>query len=271
MGASQSTGEQYWVETRVFMRVWRAILCALLVAFFFYMHSVKYLQTFNLDCAAPGMLTSDRWDWDFILQAFYGLWLITLLWASGMMLDIWYRWEPYAFFIGLNAATLMWLFATGIYLSVDVTRANTSTSSGNAFNDFRICGVFGSIAAFQDRCKLTGPYTPGVTEAELGINGPKIFQLVFHWIFFVMAAVTMIYVPTSYKQSQLEMGKGLPAEEPLLEDENGDGGTRGVSGRVSGVGGNNNNRIRAQIPQAPSGPSRRGGHVPRRYRSRFKQ
>ena len=225
MGAAASSGEEYWEQTRVFMRVWRGILCALLVALFFYSPAIRYLDTYDLNCAAPGTLTSELWSWEFILQALYGFFLIPLLWIAGEMITEWYNWRPYMWFLIWNAITLMWMVSTGIYLSVEASHANTVNSPGNAFNDFRACGVFGSVSTWTDYCKLTGPYTPGVLESELGINDPKMFQLVMHWLFVVMAGISMIYVPTTYKSSQLEMGKTLDVpspgnSEPLLpEDE----------------------------------------------------
>lgn len=225
MGAAQSSGEEFWEQTRVFMRVWRGVLCALLIVFFFYAHAIRYIHSYDLDCASPGMLVSDRWNWDFVLHGLYGFFLILLLWSSGEMLTEWYSWKPYTWFIIWNAVTLVWLFSTGIYLSVEAGRANRVDSPGNAFNDPRACCVFGSLSAWQDRCKLTGPCTPGVLDTDLGLSGPKVFQLVLHWLFVVMVGITMIYVPTTYKSSQLEMGKTLPVSahesnggngEPLL-------------------------------------------------------
>ena len=207
MGASYSSGEEYWSETRTYMRAWRGVLAAILVAFFFYSHAIRYEHTYDKDCATPGMLFSQVWSWNFVLQAFYGFFMIGLLWISGEMLTEWYSWKPYVAFIVWNALTLLWLTATIIYLTVEGTRSNGTGSNGNVFNDFRICGVYGGLPAFQNECRITGAYNPGLLESELGWNGPRIFQYVFHWLFWVMAVFSMAYVPSAYKKSQLEMGK----------------------------------------------------------------
>lgn len=257
MGASQSNGLEFWANTRTFMRIWRGMLCAFLMAFFFYAPAIKYEQTYTANCAAPGTLLSQIWSWDFVLQAFYAIFLILLLWSSGDMLIEWHAWKPYVWFLIINAITLLWLLSTGIYLAVEASRANTVNSGGNVFNDFRACCVYGSLPAYATECFLTGACTPGLTQADLGINGPRIFQLVFHIIFLIWTCVSMIYVPTAYKASQVAMGQLTRAEEePLLDSS-------------SSSNGNNDNEVEptsSHMPYADEVPRKKRAQDKRRIR-----
>lgn len=117
------------------------------------------------------------------------------------MLLFWYNRLFYVIFAGFTVLLLGYQFAISVYLSILASRANSCAAVGNPFNDFRICGVCGTFVSWAGQCYGEAPYNPPVT-GNLSVNSPRLFQLVFNWVFTIFLGFAMLYVPVYYKNSQ---------------------------------------------------------------------
>jgi hypothetical protein len=117
------------------------------------------------------------------------------------MLLFWYNRLFYVIFAGFTVLLLGYQFAISVYLSILASRANSCAAVGNPFNDFRICGVCGTFVSWAGQCFGEAPYNPPVT-GNLSVNSPRLFQLVFNWVFTIFLGFAMLYVPVYYKNSQ---------------------------------------------------------------------
>jgi hypothetical protein len=197
----KTAGEVEWNRSRIIAVVYLMVLGALLAGYYFYQHAIRYNQSYDMNCAAPGVLTSDIWGWEFMLQGFTGLLFIPFLMAGFTMLLFWSNRIAYYIVVIFSLLLVGYQFAISVHLTIEASRANTCTAVGNSFNDFRICGVCGTFIAWTGACFNTAPYNPPVT-GNLMINAPKSFQLAFNWIFFLAALLALGYVPTYYIKSQ---------------------------------------------------------------------
>jgi len=65
-------GEAEWNRTRAVLVSYLMVLGALLAGYFFYQHAVRYTQSYDVNCAAPGILVSEIWSADFVMQGLTG-------------------------------------------------------------------------------------------------------------------------------------------------------------------------------------------------------
>jgi hypothetical protein len=194
-------GEAEWNRTRAVVVSYLMVLGALMAGYFFYQHAVRYTQSYDVNCAAPGVLVSEIWSADFVMQGLTGLLLVAYLLLGFAMLLFWYNRLFYVFFAGFTVLLFGYQIAVSVYMVVWASRANSCAAVGNPFNDFRICGVCGTFVSWAGYCFGEAPYNPPVT-GNLSINTPKSFQLGFNWVFTIFLAFAMLYVPVYYKNSQ---------------------------------------------------------------------
>lgn len=71
--------QERWNRSRTVMQLYLCFMAAILIGFYFYSHAIPYEQSYNANCNAPGVLSSQIWDWNFIIQAMYGVSFITLI------------------------------------------------------------------------------------------------------------------------------------------------------------------------------------------------
>lgn len=212
-----------WNVSRYVMIAYLCVFTALYAGFSLYIGAVQYDDTYNANCRAPGTLTSDIWSWDFVIQGFYGLFLVPYIVFGFIMIIFWWTRVPYFVFVVLTLLLMGYFLGTGIYLSLQAARANTCEAVGNPFNDLRICGVCGGFSAWTSSCYILQPYNPPVIDGLI-INTAKSFQLAFHWVFFVMLIMAMFYVPTYYLRSQNAYIEALSAPtQDVVEEEENDG------------------------------------------------
>lgn len=190
-----------WKKSRFGFTVYLCILAALFAGYYFYQQAIRYTQSFDVNCGAPGHLYSQIWSWDFVLQGSYSLCLVPHLVLGFLMLCYWYEKTLYFVFVFFTLLLVGYILGAAVYLTIQATSANTCAAVGNPFNDFRICGVCGLDVAWANVCFNTAPYNPPVT-TPLTMNAPKAFQLAFTWIFFFMVAFSLVYVTSYYKTAQ---------------------------------------------------------------------
>lgn len=193
--------ESRWNKSRYGLVVYLCILSALVAGYYFYQHAIRYTQSFDINCAAPGTLHSDIWSWDFVLQGSYSLCLLPHIILGFLMLAFWYEKILYFIFIFFTLLLVGYILGAAVFLTIQAINANTCAAIGNPFNDFRICGVCGLDVAWAGLCFDTAPYNPPVS-TPLTINPPKAFQLAFTWIFFFLVSVSLVYVTSYYKNVQ---------------------------------------------------------------------
>lgn len=193
--------ESRWNKSRYGLVVYLCILGALVAGYYFYQHAIRYTQSFDINCAAPGTLHSDIWSWDFVLQGSYSLCLFPHIILGFLMLAFWYEKILYFIFIFFTLLLVGYMLGAAVFLTIQATNANTCAAVGNPFNDFRICGVCGLDVAWAGLCFDTAPYNPPVS-TPLTINAPKAFQLAFTWIFFFLVSFSLVYVTSYYKNVQ---------------------------------------------------------------------
>jgi hypothetical protein len=193
--------QEKWNRSRTVMQIYLCFTAAILMGFYFYAHAIPYLQTYNANCNAPGVLSSQIWDWNFVIQSMYAVCFIPLIVIGFLMLINWYNNAPYICFVIWSLLVVAWMIATAIFLSWQAANANTCESVGNAASDLRICGRCGQIPEWNQICFNTAPYNPPLTDG-LTMNTPRAFQLVFHWIMWALALIGLIYVPTEYLRAQ---------------------------------------------------------------------
>jgi hypothetical protein len=97
--SKMTAGEAEWNRSRTIMIVYMMGFGALLAGYFLYQHAVRYNQSYDLNCAAPGALISDIWGWDFVMQGLTGLFFVLYLLAGFAMLLFWYNKIPYYIFV----------------------------------------------------------------------------------------------------------------------------------------------------------------------------
>lgn len=168
--------QERWNRSRTVMVIYLCFMAAILIGFYFYAHAIPYQQTYNANCNAPGVLVSQIWDWNFVIQSMYGVCFVPLLVLGFLMLIYWYSSAPYVCFVIWSLLVVAWMFATAVFLSIQASNANTCESVGNAASDLRICGKCGPFPAWNQVCFNTAPYNPPITDG-LSINPPRAFQL----------------------------------------------------------------------------------------------
>ena len=190
-----------WNLSRNIVIIYMIFFSAVLAGFTLYVGAVQNEETYDANCLAPGTLTSTIWSWDFIIQGLYGVFLIPYIVVAFLMLLWWYTRVPYYIMVVYTLLLTGYFLGTGVYLSRQAILANTAESPGNPFNDLRICGVYGTLLAWSSVCFNQAPYDPPVLDG-LYINTAKSFQLGFHWVFFVLLIMALVYIPTYYLRSQ---------------------------------------------------------------------
>lgn len=193
--------QEKWNRSRIIMRIYLIVLVAVLAGFYVYAHAIPYTQTYNANCNAPGVLQTQIWDWNFVIQAFYAICFLPLLAIGYEMLVSWYSRVPYVCFVIWCLLVTAWMTATAIFLSWQAANANTCESVGNPASDLRICGACGQFPSWNSICFNTAPYNPPI-ENGLSMNLPRAFQLGFHWALWALSVFALIYVPTEYLKAQ---------------------------------------------------------------------
>ncbi len=65
-------GEAEWNRSRAVVVSFLMVFGALLAGYYFYQHAVRYIQSYDVNCAAPGVLVSEIWSADFVIQGLTG-------------------------------------------------------------------------------------------------------------------------------------------------------------------------------------------------------
>jgi hypothetical protein len=207
-----------WNLSRNVVYIYFLIFSLLLATYYFLQHAIRYIDSTDVNCAAPGVLQSELWGWDFILQGLYALFLIPFLVLGFTMLLFWYERIPYIIFGVYCLLITAFFLGAAVYLSIQASKSNTCAAVGNPFNDRRICGVCGTFTAWITHCYNQAPYNPPVN-GKLTMNWPKSFQLGYTWVFFAFLLAALFYVPTQYRKVQesykeLQQQKILSSNEP---------------------------------------------------------
>ena len=190
-----------WNTSRTIVYIYLVVFGLLISVYYLLQHAVRYLNTTDANCAAPGTLVTELWSWDFILQGLYSpfLWAYFILGFS--MLVFWYERIPYVIFGVYCLLITAFFLGAAVYLSIQAGKANTCAAVGNPFNDVRICGVCGTFTAWITHCYNQAPYNPPV-QGPLSLNWPKAFQLGYTWVIFAFMLAALFYVPTQYRKVQ---------------------------------------------------------------------
>jgi hypothetical protein len=170
-------GETEWTRSRAVVLSGLLFLGVLLATYLLYQHAVRYTQSYDLDCAAPGMLMSDIWGADFVIQGLTGLLIVLYLMLGFVMLLFWYYRFPYLGFVIFSLVLVGYQFGISIYLSIQASRANTCAAVGNPFNDFRICGVCGTFVSWTGFC-----FGTGIVKKRCHIHGHTALRAVCPWM-----------------------------------------------------------------------------------------
>jgi hypothetical protein len=197
---NNSAVETRWSVSRSVFLIFLCIFCSITVIYYFYQHSIRYIQSYDFNNATPGIFYSQIWNWDFILQGTYALILIPYPCIAFIMYVRWFQKTPYYVFAPFNMFAFAYLLGASVYLSIQLGQSNTCASVNNPFNDFRICGVCGTLLAWSNVCFNVAPYNPPVY--SLVANTPKTFQLGFSWVFAVLLGVSFFFVTTYYIKAQ---------------------------------------------------------------------
>ncbi len=214
--------QESWNRSRTIMICYLWAFLIVLSAYYFYQHSVRYIQSYDQNCAAPGHFYSEIWSWNFVLQASYALCLLPYVGVAFTMYGLWFNRTPYYIFAVYTVFLTGYIWGTTVYLSIQAGQANTCASVGNPFNDFRICGVCGLQLAWAQQCFGTAPYNPPIT-GPLYLNAPKVFQLAFSWIFVIFITFSLFYTTTYYISIQDKYTEMLTISIPQKDLEEGNG------------------------------------------------
>lgn len=190
-----------WNLSRNVVFIYFLLFGLLLAVYYFLQHAVRYLNTTDANCAAPGTLVTELWGWDFILQGLYSLFLWPFFLLGFAMLVFWYERIPYVMFGVYCLLITAFFLGAAVYLSIQAGKANTCAAVGNPFNDVRICDICGTYTAWITHCYNQAPYNPPV-QGPLELNWPKAYQLGFTWVIFVFLLAALFYVPTQYRRVQ---------------------------------------------------------------------
>lgn len=212
---------------------------AYLVFAFFAPPAQQFTHTFLLVFSPqtqPGVLTSQRFSFDFWIVAFYAVLPFipfTLLFAlndtkgtrSNDGQRVWLVWQlVHIIFV---VVWLIWMAATLVWLSINWAHANVSESSNyyNPANDIRWCCVYYNLpgAPCYNALYPSGQQAcnPGVGAPQLTLNNVFLYQFAFHIIFTVLMIVDLILMATliypSYRKHIQEKTPNEPTEAANLE------------------------------------------------------
>jgi hypothetical protein len=200
MQNSENEIESRWSLSRNIFLIFLCIFDVLTVVYYFFQHAIRYIQSYDYNNATPGIFYSQIWSWDFILQGTYAFILLPYPFLAFIMYSRWFRKMPYYIFAPFNMFAFAYLLGASVYLSIQLGQSNTCASVNNPFNDFRICGVCGTLLSWSNVCFNTAPYNPPVN--SLAANSPKIFQIAFTWVFTILLGISFFYVTTYYIKAQ---------------------------------------------------------------------
>lgn len=210
---------------------------AYLVFAFFAPPAQQFTHTFLLVFSPqtqPGVLTSQRFSFDFWIVAFYAVLPFipfTLLFAlndtkgyhSGERVWLWRQLIHIIFVV----IWFIWMAATLVLLSINLAHANVSESSNyyNPANDIRWCCVYYNLpgAPCYNALYPSGQQAcnPGVGVNQLTLNNVFFYQFVFHIIFTVLILVDLILmvwlIYPSYRQHIQEKTPKEPEAAENLE------------------------------------------------------
>ncbi len=188
-------------RSKMLMWIYLFFVGVLMSAYWFYSQAIRVIQSYDLDCAHPGRFYSEVWNFDFVILSLYGvLFIFYIMIGFSMMLD-WANPVMFIVFLLYSVLVVGWMMGVAVYLSIQASSANTCSSVGNPFNDFRICGVCGTYPAWDGQCFNSAPYVPAVV-GTLMINAPRAFQLAMTWVLVIVLVFGTIYLGYFYRKSQ---------------------------------------------------------------------
>ena len=173
--------------------------------------AANFRFTFTQDCAAPGTLVSDRWNFRFFYTGLY-VFLTLVFFTFAFMIAQWKIGFPRWLHIAVAALVLIWLlvllFAFFIPYWVTANRSTEPPTANPASDPRWCCAYFAEPAADGVCCNAPAtPCTPNVTPSDLTVSGDFLFEFFFVAGFVVLLIIDLLLSSAFTSYVGIELNK----------------------------------------------------------------